>query len=580
MEHGGTIDPTAYIIASSIQHFPEVWPRKPEDGPMRSWNRSLAFVLANNGYDVWLGETRGSNDANSRRSTSRAIGAVFNGENARKNMTIAENIRLLLESWDYWSFSQDDIVAHEYKSHIDTVLKITGSQKLHLFTFSLSTPTSLAFLGSRPDYAAKVQGYVSMAPIVSGQGVSLFVRLVFETFCPFFPNELGTLFFTDLLLTKPFRDLLLFWSRPPQLRYMLTKTLITLGMGPSAKYQTLLDMNVLGHLMRRLSFKELKQMCQQMRSNKLQKFDYGPIKNQILYNQTSPPEYDLSNLNIRDWIIVAARHDSLSTPQVVDHLIDIVNPKPIARLEVPHFNHADLFAGWENDKYVNLPILRYYDQMSYDPTRNVERESRGSNDRYNLGSGTGSQGGQSRGRSLDLTSLLPSELQPIKLLATGINVTKSAGSMVQPQVVIPIDARGIIEELGKNMRQLMSGVSEGISSFLTNGNSKKNTKNDDYFSEADQRQEEGQSKTSSDKAKATTTSRSASGTSGTTASPKPTLPFVDGLPNLIPGAEQISSNLGNFMNSNNMMQNFGNLGRMLRLPNLDAKPSSRNAKQA
>ena len=148
MEHGGTIDPSAYLVGSSIQHFPEPWPRKPEDGPMRSWNRSLAFVLANNGFDVWLAETRGANDANKRRIKSRAVESVLDGKNEDKNMTLGENLRLLFDAWDFWSFSQDDIVAHELKSHMDVVLKMTGSDKLHLMTFSLSTPTSLAFLSS------------------------------------------------------------------------------------------------------------------------------------------------------------------------------------------------------------------------------------------------------------------------------------------------------------------------------------------------------------------------------------------------------------------------------------------------
>lgn len=371
LEHGGTIDPTAYLIASSIQHHPEKWPRTAADGPITSWNRSLAFVLANNGFDVWLAETRGSNDNNRKRVKSRVVETLRAGANERKNMTKAEDLDELSRLNDYWAFSQDDIIAHEIKSHMDLVLSLTGAKKLHLFTFSLSTPTSLAFLSTRPDYAAKVRGYVSMAPIVSGEGVNLLIKLALQTICPLLPDQVGTLFMTDLVFTQPMRDLVVAISKSRTLRYSTVKAFITLLMGPSAKYQTLLDLNVMGHMLRELSFKESKQLCQQTKANKLQKYDYGPIKNRILYKSAEPPIYDLSNLNIKDWIVVSAANDALATPKVVEHLISLVHPKPKAHIIAPGLNHLDLIAGFENDKYVNLPVLHYFEEMSFDSANNV-----------------------------------------------------------------------------------------------------------------------------------------------------------------------------------------------------------------
>lgn len=373
LEHGGTIDPTAYLIASSIQHHPEKWPRTAADGPITSWNRSLAFVLANNGFDVWLAETRGSNDNNKKRVKSRAVETLRAGANERKNMTKAEDLDELARLNDYWSFSQDDIIAHEIKSHMDLVLSLTGAKKVHLFTFSLSTPTSLAFLSTRPDYAAKVQGYVSMAPIVSGEGVNLLIKLALQTICPLLPDQVGTLFMTDMLFTQPMRDLVVAIAKSRTLRYSSVKALITLLMGPSAKYQTLLDLNVLGHMLRELSFKEAKQLCQQTKANKLQKYDYGPIKNRILYKSAEPPVYDLSNLHIKDWIVISAANDALSTPKVVEHLISLVHPKPKAHFIAPGLNHLDLIAGFENDKYVNLPVLHYFEEMSFESSHSGEQ---------------------------------------------------------------------------------------------------------------------------------------------------------------------------------------------------------------
>lgn len=367
VEHGGTIDPTAYLIGSSIQHHPEPWPRRLQDGPITSWNRSLAFVLANNGFDVWLAETRGSNDENKRRIKSKTAQSIVFGRNQGKNLTVGEQLKEL-ERKDYWDFSQDDIIAHELKSHIDLVLRETGSKRLNLMTFSLSTPTSLAFFSIRPDYVPKIQGYVSMSPIVSGQGVNKLIKFIMEGVCPVLPAKMGTMLVSDLLFTQPIREIILALSKSPAFRYTGVKGFVTLIMGPSAKYQTLLDLNVMGHMLRQLSFKEAQQLCQQMKANKLQKYDYGPLKNRLVYGQRDPPVYDLSNLGLEDWIIVAGANDKLAPIEVMDHLVKIVNPKPSARLIAPGLNHLDMIAGLENDIYVNLPIMKYFASRSTIPT--------------------------------------------------------------------------------------------------------------------------------------------------------------------------------------------------------------------
>lgn len=391
------------MIASSIQHHPEPWPRTAHDGLFTSWNRSLAYVLSNNGFDVWLAETRGSDDDNTRHVKTKALKNTLEGGNVEKNMTVGESVAEVFKQWDYWAFTQDDIIAHEVKAQIDLVLKETGSKKLSLFTYSLSTPISLGFLSTRPEYGEKIHGFVSMAPIISGQRTNDLVRTVFQGVCPYVPDTLGKLFFTDFLLSKPVRELLVTISKPKRLRYSFIKMFINILLGPSAQYETLLEINVLGHLLRRLSFRELKQLCQQMRSNKLQKFDYGIIKNKLIYGQVEPPVYDLSNLNLNTWIIVVAENDALSTLAVMDYLVEIVHPKPIAKIIAPGFNHGDLFAGVENDRYVNIPIMKYLQSISTIP---------GEKDGYNYGDKEQMVGSESTttARQIDLRSIIPPEL--------------------------------------------------------------------------------------------------------------------------------------------------------------------------
>lgn len=366
--HGGTIDPTAYLFASTKKHHPEKYPRDESDGPITSYNRSLAFVLANAGHDVWLAETRGSNERNMDHINLRSITSLFDHKAKDKNMTTGEKLQEVSEAWNYWSFSQDEIIQHEVRSYIDKICQVIHSDgidkkcKVNLFSFSLSTPLALGFLSTRPDYAAeKIHRLVIMAPTFYKDGLSPATSWILAKVCPLVPNTVGIMLVYDLVFLE-IRKLLILPGHWKKFRYSIVKSFITLLMGPSAKYRTLLELNVLYHVMRVVGFKQGKQMCQQMKANRLQKYDFGVAKNLNVYNSPEPPEYDLSNLLIKPPLIVVATNDALASPAAVSRLINVMNPKPYKVIKAPEFNHLDLVAGVENDKYVNLPILKFLDE--------------------------------------------------------------------------------------------------------------------------------------------------------------------------------------------------------------------------
>lgn len=482
MEHGGTIDPAVYLVASSIQHFPERWPRRPEDGPMRSSNRSLAFMLANNGFDVFLCETRGSNDYNNRHSPMKALKSNLKGRKDNLNRTYMENVDAVTKQWDFWSFTQDDIIANEFKAHIDTVMKVTGASHVSLFTFSLSTPTGFAFLSIRPDYARKIHGFVSMAPITTGRGLNSMLKFFMERACPLVPESIGTLLFTHIIFSQPMRDLTMMMMKNKRLRYSLLKMGLTLVMGSSAQYRTNLELNLLGHLMRRLSFKEAKQMCQQMSSDRLQKYDYGPIKNMQLYGTATPPVYDISNLQIRDWLLVSGWNDAFSTPSMVNDLLKTVNPKPIAHVIAP-YNHLDLVSAFDNDKYTNRPILEYFEKMSSIDPRDRQAEESTVRSMSIDPSDRQTEESKVRSMSIDLKPLFA----PLRMLSDGAgpgiprlpyNATASYArsfSSAARSFRVPISARGlddpnllyrmpniVARSLGRSMRTVLDGIGKTL----------------------------------------------------------------------------------------------------------------------
>lgn len=361
--HGANIDMTCYLSASSIQHFPEKYPRSPSDPPMTSSNRSLGFVLANNGFDVWLVGTRGSNRLNLghiKDSRGRNVVIDLNGRNITKGeMDYARN-----RSQIYWQFGQDDVINYEVKVQIDKVRNITGSREYFLFSYSLSTPTTLAFFALYPEYAKDCRAYIQMAPAIAASHVtSQTDKFYFEQLCPLFPTRgIG---FTPTYLLKPTARLLVpELARSDELKYSLIYG-VTVGIfGPSPIYNTNLERNLLAHVFMPTSFKTVQQYCQNSVVKQFRKFDYGPVNNLAIYGRIDPPAYNYSRLEVQNYLIISGSNDGLADTTTVNRLKNSIStPTPIQQIIAPLFNHLDMIGAVETDNYINLPFVAYLNRL-------------------------------------------------------------------------------------------------------------------------------------------------------------------------------------------------------------------------
>lgn len=91
---------------------------------------ALAYLLADNNYDVWMGNSRGN-------------------RHAKINYKTASYDKL-------WSFSYNEIGQYDLATMIDYVLKYTGRQKVLYVGHSQGTTSLLALLSTRPEYNEKI----------------------------------------------------------------------------------------------------------------------------------------------------------------------------------------------------------------------------------------------------------------------------------------------------------------------------------------------------------------------------------------------------------------------------------------
>lgn len=103
-------------------------------------DQSLGFILADLGFDVWLGNMRGN---------------TYCLTHAKYNPSQEE----------FWDFSFDEMAAYDMPAMINYVLNYTEQSQLVYIGHSQGTLISFARLGSDFDLASKIKLFIGLGPV-------------------------------------------------------------------------------------------------------------------------------------------------------------------------------------------------------------------------------------------------------------------------------------------------------------------------------------------------------------------------------------------------------------------------------
>ncbi|XP_075982113.1 lipase 1-like [Anticarsia gemmatalis] len=118
-------------------------------------NRSLAYLLADAGYDVWLGNLRGT---------------IYS---AHKNLTRDEA--------KFWDYSFHEHGKYDMPALIDRVVNITGLDKIMCLCYSMGTTSTFTMLSQKPEYNDKIVAFVALAPAVYLNNMGQMADLLLNT---------------------------------------------------------------------------------------------------------------------------------------------------------------------------------------------------------------------------------------------------------------------------------------------------------------------------------------------------------------------------------------------------------------
>jgi len=101
---------------------------------------SLAFILADAGYDVWMGNNRGTTYSKHHR-------------------------HFKTHSEEFWNFTYDEMALYDTPNTIEYILNLTGHSELAYVGHSEGTIQMFAMPTFRPDIASKIAFFGGLAPI-------------------------------------------------------------------------------------------------------------------------------------------------------------------------------------------------------------------------------------------------------------------------------------------------------------------------------------------------------------------------------------------------------------------------------
>ncbi|KAK9878702.1 hypothetical protein WA026_023401 [Henosepilachna vigintioctopunctata] len=309
----------------------------------------LAYYLADEGFDVWLPNTRGTTFSRKHKK--------FDADE---------------DKHDYWNFSWHEIGTYDTPAFIDHILQVTGFEKLHFVGHSQGATTFAVFLSERPQYNDKIAlSCLLGAPIIFQNNTSHRVTIISKLFIQ--TIEIAHRYFGLSIHQMPFVSLMRTigqYVKPNSLLAELYGTFFSLVAGnPNVEQISDMDIQKISITTpNSFSIQQPYHYLQVIRSGRFAKYDYGPDKNNRIYGSTTPPLYDLSKIRA-PVALFSSKNDMYFNPKDEEKLEEMLSNVVYKHLvEDELFNHADFLFAKDSIELVYshmVKLMKQYNPVKY-----------------------------------------------------------------------------------------------------------------------------------------------------------------------------------------------------------------------
>lgn len=293
---------------------------------------SLAFILADAGYDVWLGNSRG-------------------------NFYSTAHQTLNPDSQAFWDFSWDDMAQYDLPANINFILAHTGAATLSYVGHSQGTIQAFAAFSMNHTISQKVNVFAALAPVAYVNNQKSLLLSVLADF------DAVALF--QLLGNEDFLpDASLLQAIAPDACAILPSgcnVVLEVLCGPSNNVNSSRLEVYMSETPAGTSVKNMAHWSQGVTTDAFQMYDYGcdilSCPNEQHYGQKTPPQYPLNAIKVPIGLFYGD-DDYLADPKDVQRIIDETAAGVVVYAsQVADFAHMDFTWGEDANTQVYANVM-------------------------------------------------------------------------------------------------------------------------------------------------------------------------------------------------------------------------------
>ncbi|KAL6521820.1 hypothetical protein OROGR_018389 [Orobanche gracilis] len=329
---------------------------------LNSPEQSLAMILADNGFDVWISNNRGTRFSRRHVNLDPAKSLENHTRLLASKLALTDlelNFDRAVARAEYWNWTWDDLVIHDLPSVIELVFEQTG-WKTHYIGHSMGTLIALASF-SEGKQVDKVRSAVLLSPVAY---LSHMTTALGDVAARAFVGEITTMF-----------GLAEFNPKGEAVANFLKALCTASGIDCYDLLSALTGRNCclnastveifLKNEPQSTATKNLVHLAQTVRDGVLSKYNYGNANfNVEHYGESKPPVYDLSKIpHDLPLFLSYGGQDALSDARDVATLLDALKYHDVDKLHVQYikdFAHADFIMGITANDIVYNQIIAFF----------------------------------------------------------------------------------------------------------------------------------------------------------------------------------------------------------------------------
>ncbi|KAG7390974.1 cholesterol esterase [Phytophthora pseudosyringae] len=313
-------------------------------------NQSLAFVLADAGYDVWLGNNRGATWS-------------------REHLTYTD------DDDEFWKFSWEDMGKYDLPAEIKYALKKTGSSTLSYVAHSEGTTQAFAGFSLDQELAKKVSYFAALSPVA---WTGHLTATIFKGMAMLHLEKWFQAFGISEFSSKSTVVQEMLGSFACTIADGLCNSAIALVAGPSVSTNTSRIPVYISQTPAGTSVKNMAHYAQSIRDNTFAPYNYGckckrdsdidecpesKCANKKVYGSFDPPTFPVEKMVYPRTGLYIGSADTIATATDIEQLRDALPPRTIVHeLVVNEYSHLDLTWAYNANEKMYQDLLGQLDK--------------------------------------------------------------------------------------------------------------------------------------------------------------------------------------------------------------------------